>query len=112
MRLIRQVTAVVSLVLAACCGLVAPSAQAATTSSCATAVQNNWPYSVLHMPGTCAGSPDQGAPYVFRIGTLYVWRLVGLDVLLVSAGPATATCATSQLQADGSLLATGCTYTH
>ncbi|MET8848705.1 hypothetical protein [Amycolatopsis sp. NPDC004625] len=106
----RRFTAVVSLGLVTWCGLAAPPAQAATTTSCASAVENRWPASTVHMSAPCVPDPDQGAPYVFRIGTLYVWRLVGLDVLLVSAGPATATCTAYQVQPDGSLTAAGCRY--
>ncbi|MEV6827936.1 hypothetical protein [Amycolatopsis sp. NPDC051102] len=103
-------TAVVSLGFATWCGLVAPPAQATTTTSCPSATQPLNQFSTLIIPATCAGFPDEGAPYVFRIGTLYGWRLVGLDVLLVSLGPATASCTAYQVRADGSLLATGCTY--
>lgn len=103
-------TAVVLMGLVTWCGLVAPRAQAATTSSCPSAMQELGTLNALRMAATCAGSPDLGAPYVFHIGTLYAWRLVGLDVLLVPVGPATESCTAYQVQAKGSLLATGCTY--
>ncbi|WP_103351554.1 hypothetical protein [Amycolatopsis sp. CA-128772] len=107
---IRRFTAAALLVSATCCTLVAPAAQAATTTSCASAMQDRLTFRALRMAGTCAPSPDQGAPYVFHIGTLWAWRLVGLDVLLVSVGPATESCTAYQLQTDGSVLATGCSW--
>lgn len=106
----RRFTAVVSLGFVSWCGLAAPPAQAATTTSCPSAIQPQLGTDALVMPATCAGFPDEGAPYVFHIGTLYAWRLVGLDVLLVPVGPATASCTAYQVQAGGSLKATGCTY--
>ncbi|WP_410566225.1 hypothetical protein [Amycolatopsis sp. cmx-4-61] len=103
-------TAIVSLGLVTWCGLVAPPAQATTTTSCPSATQPLYPFNAVGIPASCAGFPDQGAPYVFRIGSLYAWRLVGLDILLVGLGPATLSCTAYRVQADGSLLATGCTY--
>ncbi|MDQ7802348.1 hypothetical protein Q5425_01300 [Amycolatopsis sp. A133] len=88
----------------------APSALAETTTSCPSAAQERANWSALTMAGTCAGFPDHGAPYVFRIGTLYAWRLVGLDVLLVPVGPATESCTAYEVLANGVLRATGCKY--
>jgi hypothetical protein len=110
-RSVRRFVAVASLVLATCCGLTvpAPGALAASTTSCVSAAQERLASSTYDVSSDCAGFPDLGAPYVFRIGTLYAWRLVGLDVLLVPTGPATLTCAAYELQAAGWLRATGCT---
>ncbi len=107
---VRRFAAVASLVLATWCGLIvpAPGALAATTTSCVSASQEQLASSAYYVSRDCAGFPDLGAPYVFRIGTLYAWRLVGLDVLLVPVGPATLTCAAYELQAAGRLRATGC----
>ncbi|MEU4253551.1 hypothetical protein AB0F15_39785 [Amycolatopsis sp. NPDC026612] len=112
-RSVRRWAAVASLVLATWCGLIvpAPGALAATTTSCVSAAQERLASSTYDVSKDCAGFPDLGAPYVFRVGTLYAWRLVGLDVLLVPTGPATLTCAAYQLQAAGRLQATGCTVT-
>ncbi|MEU5264119.1 hypothetical protein [Amycolatopsis sp. NPDC021455] len=111
-RSVRRFTVAASLALATCFGLVAPvpAALAATTTSCPSGIQG-LDRTTLTLPGTCAGFPDQGAPYVFRIATLYGWRLVGLDVLLVRLGPATATCPGYQVSADGSVTATRCAFT-
>lgn len=109
---IRRFTTAVLAALATCCGLLvpAPAALAATAASCPTGTQG-MDFTSLFLPSTCAGFPDHGSPYVFRIGTLYAWRLVGLDVLLVRVGSATATCTADQVRADGSLEATGCRFT-
>jgi hypothetical protein len=114
LRSVRRFAAVASLVLAACSGLVlpAPSARAETTTSCPSAAQERAFYSTYDISRACAGFPDHGAPYVFQVATLYVWRLVGLDVLLVPVGPATLTCAAYQLQPAGWLKATGCTVAY
>lgn len=111
-RSVRRFAAAAALALAACGGLVvpAPEALAATTASCPTGIQG-LDRTTLTLPATCAGFPDQGAPYVFRIATLYGWRQVLLDILLVRLGPATATCPAYQVSADGSVTATRCTFT-
>ncbi|ADJ44171.1 hypothetical protein AMES_2348 [Amycolatopsis mediterranei S699] len=105
--------AVASLVLATWCGLIvpAPGALAATTTSCVSATQERPASSTYDVSKDCAGFPDLGAPYVFHVGTLWVWRLVGLDVLLVATGPATLTCAAYAPQPAGWLRATGCAVT-
>ncbi|MEV5713358.1 hypothetical protein AB0L41_05650 [Amycolatopsis mediterranei] len=109
-RSVRRCAAAASLVLATCFGLVAPEALASTMASCSTAIQGLDETSLV-LPRTCAGFPDQGAPYVFRIGTLYGWRRILLDILLVSLGPATATCSDYEVSADGLRTATHCTFT-
>ena len=110
-RSVRRFVAAVLVAFATCCGLLVPvpGALAATTTSCPSGTQG-MNRTTLIPPTTCAAFSDHGSPYVFQIATLYGWRLVGLDVLLVRLGPATATCATYQVSADGSLSATGCTF--
>ena len=112
-RSVRRCAAAASLVAAALGGTIAaaPGALAETTTSCASAAQERLGSSAYSVSKDCAGFPDLGAPYVFRIGTLYAWRLVGLDVLLVPVGPATLTCAAYELQASVWLRATGCWVT-
>jgi hypothetical protein len=110
-RSVRRCAAAASLVAATLGGMIvaAPSALAETTASCASAAQERLASSTYTVSRDCAGFPDLGTPYVFRIGTLYAWRLVGLDVLLVPVGPATLTCAAYEQQPAGWLRATGCT---
>ena len=109
----RRWSTAVLVTLATGGGLVvpAPGAMAATTASCPTGIEGLSGTS-LHLPSSCAGFPDSGAPYVFRIDTLLRLEWVGLDLLLVSVGRTTVTCAAYQIEADGSLDASSCTNSH
>ncbi|HET6710004.1 hypothetical protein [Amycolatopsis sp.] len=65
----------------------------------------------LVLSSACAPSPDQGAPYVFRIGFLLEWRMVGIGYSVFPVGPATATCtAYGTWNDNAAILATGCTF--
>lgn len=105
LRSIRHRTAAGLLVFATACGLVAaaPSAEAATTVSCPFGVKLA---ATLTIPSTCAGFPDQGAPYVFRIdnaSTIDLWNNI------IALGKKTYSCSAYHFLANGALQATGCT---
>ena len=109
---IRRFAAAAAVLFATCGGLLvpAPAALATTTASCPSGIQGR-DYFSLSLSSSCAGFPDQGSPYVFQVGSLWVWRMVGLDFTLYQTGPATATCTAYQIRDTGSLLTTGCAFT-
>ncbi|WIX91320.1 hypothetical protein [Amycolatopsis sp. DG1A-15b] len=112
-RLIRRCVAAGSVAFATGYGLVAPAppAMAATAVSCSSGTED-FIGTTLYLPSTCAGFSDHGSPYVFQIATLYQWKLIGLDIGLISLGRTTVTCTAYQIRSDGSLSATGCSNGH
>lgn len=93
--------------------LTAPSASAATTTSCPNGITTTANPTVVTLGVTCPGFVDQGAPYVFDIATLDVLVFPRLDPngpFVYVYNNVVESCAAYGTTAAG-LQATGCTRT-
>ncbi|MGX7829649.1 hypothetical protein ACTG9Q_31635 [Actinokineospora sp. 24-640] len=90
--------------------LVAPAANAATTTSCTSGFTALNSRSLT--TASCVGFVDAGSPYVFQLATLMVWNHVYSPPLpqFSTYSNAVATCATYSLTPQGTIAGSTCTF--
>lgn len=86
--------------------LAAPAARADTVAHCASGLNINWG-STVHLEN-CSGFTDNGAPYVFQLGSLTTIFIGWFPRHPVTRYDVTATCTGYTIDAEGDMTATGC----